>query len=68
MRSGTGTGIELERNVVGIQPGITVSDQHPQRVLTHDAVQCFGSGFGKVRGNVHGGFLNGKQATVAAVA
>lgn len=58
--------IKFKGNVVGIQASAAVGDQCPQRVVAHDAVHFFGTGFCKVGRNVHR-WLSGTER-VGAVA
>ena len=49
--------IELERQVVGIQPPFTTGDQGPQGVRLHQLVQRLGVGNGEMGWQVHGNSL-----------
>ncbi|MCX7273985.1 MAG: hypothetical protein NTV19_12555 [Burkholderiales bacterium] len=49
-----GGGIELERDVVGIQAVAALAHQHAQRVLADDPVQGGRVGHGEVGWDVHG--------------
>jgi predicted ATPase len=47
--------VEVERQVVGVQPVWPGRAQQAQRVGAHDAVQLLGAVFGEMGGDVHGG-------------